>query len=102
MGYDLTYDFERHKGENSRKLPKLILGTGMGERKIFTWNDAIFNILSSTSIAKPACNYIRMLKLYQLSHLFIDYTVWRCRDSRLGKQGRDDGMKQFSIQPHLT
>ena len=31
--------------------------------------------------------------------------VWRCRDSRTAKSrktSRDDGIKQFSIQPHLT
>jgi len=28
--------------------------------------------------------------------------VARCRDSRLAKQGRDDSVKQFSIQPHPT
>jgi len=27
--------------------------------------------------------------------------VTRCGDSRLGKQGRDDSIKQFSIQPTL-
>ena len=28
--------------------------------------------------------------------------VMRCRDSRSGKQGREDSIKLFSIQPHPT
>ena len=74
---------------------------GYLQKRLFTARRTHIYIYIHTDTAHVLHVYVGLAQARPNYHI-IDYTVWRCRDSRSGKQGRDDGMKQFSIQPHLT